>query len=66
MNKMGKHFRKSIALIVSAVMLSAAFLSACSINVNINGNTDKKEERIVPSGERQQITKDFIGLMEDG
>ena len=62
----GMYSKKLISKIAifTLTVFSAAILSACSMNVNINDNADNKEERIVPSEERQQITKDFIGLME--
>ena len=50
--------------IFALLLFSAISLSACDLVVRINDNTDKQDQRIVQFEERQQITKDFIELME--
>ena len=52
-------------IIFTLLLFSAVSLAACDLVVSINGNTDKQDERIVQFEERQQITKDFIKLMEE-
>ena len=50
--------------VIALLMFSAICISACSLGVKIDDNADKQEKIIVRSDERQQITKDLIGLLE--